>query len=68
MPAFLIPVLQAVAATIAADALRERVRRFVPRPALPPYEQLGGPIRPPLADAGRTYPLTPRSPNGDRRR
>jgi len=68
MPPFLIPVIQAIAATFAVDAVRARARRFVPRPAPPPFEQAGGPPRPQLAGAGRVYPLTPPAPNGDRRR
>jgi hypothetical protein len=68
MPPFLIPVLQALAATAAYDALRARARRFVPRPAPPPFSATGGPIRPPLAGAGRTYPLTRPAVDVDRRR
>lgn len=72
MPPFALPIIQAVAAAIAADSLRARWRRFVPPPAPPPFAQSGGwagwSSRPPVAGLGRAYPLTPPSPNGDRRR
>jgi len=68
MPPFVITMIQALAASAAYDALRNRARRFVPRPAPPPFSQAGGRPRPVLTGAGRTYPFSRPLANGDRRR
>ncbi len=68
MPPFVIPIIQAVAAAFTVDSLRSSARRWVPRPAPPPLELGGPPLRPPARIPARTYPLMARMARGDRRR
>lgn len=68
MPPFVLTIIQALAASAAYDALRERARHWIPRPAPPSLEQSGGRARPPASIPGRIYPIARSAPHAERRR